>query len=299
MRVCYLILAHANPGQFGHTAAALDHQNSAIVVHVDRRVDDAPFRRATIDIDNLIWVKNRAVAYHQGWGIVDATLRALREGREATPAEYFVLLSGDSYPLRSQGYIQSYLQANKGTEWLNVVRFPAPDLDKATRRLSRYYVQHDPRGPRMVTQSARLVGRARPARDFQAVLGSLAPYAGSQWWTLSRTAVDHVLNEAARRPKLMRFLRNTHVPDEHFFQIILANSPLSYRIRPSLMFVDFASQTGPRVISRSHVARWLVDGKATSEDAYGRHDEFLFARKFDASNQDVAQFLRTTLWSVG
>ena len=61
----------------------------------------------------------------------------------------------------------------------------------------------------------------RPKRKF---LKGLVPYGGSQWWILSREAITNIFQVLNSRPEILKFFKNTSVPDETFFQTILLNT---------------------------------------------------------------------------
>src|SRR4051794_33529170 len=128
MKLCYVVLAHANPAQLARTVDALRDGDNAVVVHVDARADLDAFQRAA-GVRDVHWVADRVRPYHHSWGIVEATLRALRDARQSG-ADRYILLSGDSYPLRSQDYIRAYLARHDTTEWMNLLPLPAPQVLK-------------------------------------------------------------------------------------------------------------------------------------------------------------------------
>lgn len=272
------MLAHAKPGHLGTLLEALEHPDNHTVVHVDARADLVAFRRAAPG--NVEWVPNRVPVFHHGWQSVDATFRALQLVRHRSPpADYYVLLSGDSYPLRSQDYIRDYLAARPGVEWINALPLPAPQVRKGLEKLADYYPRHDPRGSRLRLAAAKTVRRLHPARNYRTALGDLQPWCGSAWWALSHDAIERVEQQVVQRREFVRFCRHTQTPDEHFFQILLASDPeFRQRMRPGLMYVDFSILPGPAEISHRHLRELAATRSRT--DAYGEHEELLFARKF-------------------
>lgn len=283
-----MILAHARPDALRRLLSALEHPDSTAVVHVDARADLNAFDGP----DGTMWIENRAVPFHHSWGIVDATIRLLRM---APRADRYVLLSGDSYPLRSQERIREVL-SKQDAEWMNLLTLPAPQVNKHLNRLEGYYPAHDPRGSRAVRAAALATRRLLPQRNWRAALGDLEPWCGSQWWVLTPAARAHLFSEIDRRPEFVRFSRHTATPDEHFFHILLAsNSAFRRRIRPGVMFADFSEMPGPAVIVDHHVENWRRAG-LRSTDVYGVHAELLFARKVLDAN--VAQRIRAEVWPI-
>jgi hypothetical protein len=102
-------------------------------------------------------------------------------------------------------------------------------------------------------------------------------YYGESWWTLTRAALDLVIDEmhAETHVAYFRFLQ---VPDEHFIQTLLGNkqrapSSLGRHVAGTPVFVDHADPERYRFGRDA-----LTAGKFRQAASTGRH---LFARKFD------------------
>jgi hypothetical protein len=99
----------------------------------------------------------------------------------------------------------------------------------------------------------------------------VVPFGGSQWWTLSRKALEYV--EAKRRDdsRFIRFLGNSFIPDECFMQTILGNSRFASDIvQDDLRFAiwDRPEPPFPAVLKRADLPMLAASSKH-------------FARKFD------------------
>lgn len=294
--ICYLVLAHAKPHCLRRLIAELDDGVNQIIVHVDARSSLAPF--LPCGSERVSWVEPRVAAYHHGWGIVEATIRALRLGVTVAPdASHFVLLSGDSYPLRSQDYIRTYLSNRPDVIYMNLLQLPAPEVLKPISKLTRYYINHDPRWHPLKVFPVKVAHRLLlPRRNYPAVMRDLPAVCGSQWWALNSSAAKLVLEEIEHRGEFVEFCRHTRTPDEHFFQILLENSEFALRRRPNIMYTDFSVRPGPVPISDRHVDEWLDSGKVTRHDEYGFHDEFLYARKFGDDSGALTARIRRGLY---
>jgi hypothetical protein len=290
--ICYLVLAHAKPNCFRRLVAEIDDGVNRVAVHVDARSDLNIFRPC--GSEHVYWVDQRVAANHHGWGIVEGTIRALRLGFTIAPdASHFVLLSGDSYPLRSQDYIRRYLCADPDAIYINLLPLPAPEVLKTLTRLTRYYINHDPRAHPLKVLPVKVAHRLLPPRrSYSTVMRDLPAVCGSQWWALSASAAKFVLMEIDRRREFVDFCRHSRTPDEHFFQIILGNSEFAARRHPNIMYTDFSVRPGPVPISDRHVDEWLEHGKASRHDEYGFHDEFLYARKFENDSDALTRRIR-------
>jgi len=284
MNVAYLVLAHNNPGVLERAIATLSLEECDFFIHIDRKSDLSQF--SAIRGENVHFSENRLPLYWGEFSLVRATLLLLRSALASrrTP-DYCVLMSGTDFPLRSGKYVQEFLAANQlaaneGSEFINVVKVPAPG-----KPLSRINTLRFPR-----SQPVRhLAGRAwaklgLPGRDYRNYLGTLEPYSGSQWWALSREACEYILEFIERNPRFVRFFENVFAADEAFFHTILANSPFQSRIRRNLVYEDWSAEGAhPAMIGERHVAFFQRHSEVQVHDVYGE-GEALFARKFSDAN---------------
>jgi hypothetical protein len=295
MNVAYLVLAHNNPGVLERAVAALSSDNCDFFIHIDRKSDLQQF--SAIRGENVHFSEDRLPLYWGEFSLVRATLLLLRDALASrrTP-DYCVLMSGTDFPLRSGRYVQKFLAANesdvnKGLEFINVVKVPAPG-----KPLSRINTLRFPR-----SQPVRhLAGRAwaklgLPERDYRNYLGDLEPYSGSQWWALSREACEYILEFIERNPRFVKFFENVFAADESFFHTILANSPFQSRIRRNLVYEDWSAEGAhPAMIGERHVAFFQQRNEVRVHDVYGE-GETLFARKFSDANLGLVRQIETMI----
>jgi hypothetical protein len=193
-----------------------------------------------------------------------------------THYDYFVLISGSDYPLRSAAYIEDFLDQNRGTEFLSLGKVPAPGKPIARITMTRYPSTQPIR--HYAFRALAKVGLG-PQRDHRAYLGSMVLYSGLQWWALSREACTYAVLCADAKERMVEFFEKSFAPDESFFQTILGNSDFRNRVQRFPIYLDWPIDR-PRMMGEEHVAFFesQKDG-VYREDAYGR-SEALFARKF-------------------
>jgi len=275
-RIAYLVLAHENPKHLARLVGSLSSESSAIFVHIDRK---SPADAFTGIRGEHVHFARRRVAVHWGdFSIVEATLELMRTALAYEPRlERFVLISGADYPLRPAAEIEAFFDRHLDAEFMHLIPMPSEAEHKPISRLTTY--KRRPGAARIAwLMRAALVrmGAVRRERDYRAHLRDLAPYGGSQWWALSREACEYILGFVARERQIVRFFRNTHCPDESFFQTILGNSDFRARTRRELTYTDWsAGGRSPALISAEHVDRLRASG------------EHLFARKFTDDSGDV------------
>ena len=109
MKIAYLIVAHNNPMHLLRLIRALSSSSSSFFIHIDRKSNLDDF--ANINGDNVYVSQERIPDYWLDFSQVEATLVLLRMAlAEQHRFDYFVLLSGTDYPLRSVPYIQSFFE---------------------------------------------------------------------------------------------------------------------------------------------------------------------------------------------
>lgn len=277
MRIAYLILAHSNPRLIKKVTEILNLGEVAFFIHIDAKASLEPFE--SIRGDNVFFIKPRVRVY---WGEFSQTKAILLLMSEALGDregyDYFVLLSGSDFPLRSGRYIQRFLSLNEGTEFISMAKLPAPGLS-----LSRVTTLRFPSSRpllRFLFRSLAKVGLAQ--RDYQKPLGGLAPFSGHTWWALSRGACQYVIDFIETHRDLAGFFENTHASDEMIIHTILGNSEFRHRIKRHLVFEDWpldGPQHHPKMIDQEHLEYFESRMKVIARDNYGP-GELLFARKF-------------------
>ncbi len=108
----------------------------------------------------------------------------------------------------------------------------------------------------------------------------MTPYAGSQWWALSREAILHILDFVATKRRFVDFYKRSLIPDEMFFQTILGNSPFKERVARNITYADWSGSfsRNPRAITDKHIDQF-ADPDFHLDDVEGKGPCF-FARKF-------------------
>ena len=106
---------------------------------------------------------------------------------------------------------------------MNIVPMPCEAVGKPISRLTTYCPR--PGYPtskivKFVRQELVKIGAFPTERDYKSYLRNLVPYAGSEWWALSREACEHIQSFVANERRVVNFFKNTHCPDESFFQTI-------------------------------------------------------------------------------
>jgi hypothetical protein len=234
VRLAFVVLAHRGPRQVATLLSALADPDAALYLHVDRRVEFGPFRGAIAQagVRDVVALPR----YPSRWGgveVVDATLAGLRRAF-ADGCEYFVLLSGQDFPLWPTARVRAFFAEAPERSYLS--SFPLPDARwRYDGRLRTEIYTFTLRGRRetciprgfptglswkgtLLNTILRAAAAFLPARRFPSCA---RPFGGSQWWNLSREAVAFVLRFVEEHPEYRAYHAYTLLPDEVFFQSIL------------------------------------------------------------------------------
>lgn len=258
MKIVFLILNHRGPAQLVRLLTTLRSQlpESPIVVHHDNFHGEIPDELIE-PIDNVhLLTSGKRVAWGD-FSLVDVTWWSLRWIREHLEFDWLVLLSAQDYPIKPLGDFVDYLSGNRADAIISAN--PVSELPAFKRMLMRrrYLYQYQSTTDIQIRwlpfdmQDAlqRLPGAAilalnnlQPLFKIYRLPGHKAfrigrrawttPFSrsspcwyGSQWFALSRGALEHVLNYMADHPAHVDYYRRTLIPDESMIATFVCNSP--------------------------------------------------------------------------
>lgn len=282
MKIAYLMLVHKNPQLLKRAIGRLSSEDCAFFIHVDRKTDIREF--SAIVGDDIFFREQRIPVYWGEFSQVEATLGLVRQALACSARyDYFTLSTGSDYPLRSGKYVRTFLEDNRGLEFMSLVKMPAPGFPLSKINKLRYPSDKPVR--RFAARALAKLGLAQ--RDHRKYLGGLAAYAGHGSWTLSRDACQHMVDFARCNPHLEKYFRNAFTSDEMFFHTILGNSPFRSRVRKSLTYIDWPTRGNhPATLGEEHLRFFESQERVWVEDEWGS-GEVLFARKFSDDNLDL------------
>jgi len=285
MKIAYLILAHDDSAYLARLIRALREDWTEIFVHLDRKSAMADFR-PLLAIPGATFIQNRVSICWGGFSMVQAALNLVREAAASRPEpDWYVFLSGADYPIRSNEAIYAFL-AQSRSEHISCDVMPGRDGRKFLSRLEAFRFEGAFGHPKLrrviLHQTNRLLRHYK--RDYRAVLGTMIPYCGGQWWALSRGAMSYILDFMGSHRRFVDFYKHVLIPDEMFFQTILGNSPFAPGIARNLTYADWTQGITwhPAPLTEAHVERF-ADPDFALDDAEGVGPCF-FARKFSSAD---------------
>ena len=290
MQKNYLILAHKNPLQLGRMIERLDDGASKFFIHLDAKTPIEPFA-ACLEGGYIRFIEPRERCVWGDFSIVQATIHLM----EAASKEkgVFILMSGQDYPIQSQGYINAFLERNKDFDFIEIEPLEEKWKPKMVKdKLEHYHILHsEERGhsncyapfahcsvfQKLRTLTHLLKGRLSQ-KNFR-LLCSLPKrvtpferqYAGSQFWAFSERTFYTVLNYIREhKAALEGYYKYTSSSDEIYFHSVLMNlvaKDSTIKLKDPITYVNY--------FRKNNV--FITEDFEKLSSAKGK----LFARKFD------------------
>jgi len=291
MKIGYVISAYKDPAQLVRLVTRLATGDAAFYIHIDKKTEPAIVHQMRAGLSHLgsVHFLEPHVCHYLGFGHVEASLKGIRcmLAGGAAP-DYAVLLTGQDYPIKPVEHIDGFFRQAHGRSYMNHVAMSDPIVGQVWRdaleRFNHWHIQGRRRAYYLPPDQVHLrpllsltngpVGYAlKHLLPPRKPLAGFPAYGGSGYWNLSRTCVEYVDDFVRTHPAFIRYFRFTRIPDEHFFQTLLCNSPLAETlVDDSLRYIDWTGCTGssPRTLGSGDLERILASPA-------------LFARKFDSS----------------
>jgi hypothetical protein len=278
MNVAYLITAYNNYEHLKKLLEALsDQTNPAFYVHIDKK-SEMPSNLA--HIKNLKYIDRKKV-WWGGWSHLNAIL-LLMKAAFIGKYDYYVLISGADYPIRSNEFLYNKLQ--DGGEYFNIIEGFQPH--KPESRLKYYHFDcFDRRNVRSLKTRFFLkfehklrLFLSKSDFPFEKI------YHGSTWWALSHGTITYILDFMKDNPSFVNFFKSSWCPEESFIPTIIGNSPIAKDCKNNLTYTDWSVDPGPADINIDHIK--LFENKFEFEGVYGKFSPF-FARKFNDGSAEI------------
>lgn len=319
MKLCYIILFHKNPGQLFRLVDRLSYKNDPlIVIHVCKNVSDEINQeiKAYYTGNSNVLFSKREYGNWGEFGLVKGALNSFRQALEKQPdLDYITLMSGAHYPIKSNQFIDKFLNEHKGKEFMyhfplfpdesskyfqnhpwgsdrqtgryeyrfikiGKKRFMAPDKryeDKSLFHLLEIY--------RNQVRATIKTGNWKEEtitwllsvlyRSKRKFPPGLVPYGGSDWFTISAEFTKYLLSIQPSDP-FYRLMATSLLPVEIFYHTLLMNSPFKeHAVNNNLTHIDWSDQG-------YHPSTLTI-----SDFESLKNSDKLFARKFDPETDEA------------
>jgi hypothetical protein len=280
MKQAFLIIAHGNYQHLVRFIAKLK-TNCNIYIHVDKKQ-----KLNQIELENFKAISAVKGIYSQytinwaGYNMLKCILFLLKEAYKDNQNEYFHLLSGQDYPIKPVSAFLSFMEENRGKEFLEYHTLPYADWGNGTYTRYQYFFLHDlfnyktQRGRYWVSKALHYQRKWNLQRRLPDHFGTI--YGGCCWFTLSRPCIKYILDYTESSPSFLNRLKYTFAPEETYFHSVVLNSPFRNKvINRSLRYVDWTYKNG----------NYPANLDINDFDVLQKSNAF-FARKFISSLSD-------------
>jgi len=237
-KIVYAILAYKEPEQVARLVNRILAPSDFALVHFDTFIGERKFQCWKHLIEDKCSGKNVKVVSefrckYGAFGVVDFLLYAVKYF-EKVDYDYFIDLTGDSYPLKSPEFIKSALAEEKFSFFENF-KLPSKEWYKGgLERINKKYFFIPKIGyPFVWCFSLPRLRKELPCE--------LEPYGGRGSLCLKKEHANYVTQFAEKNPQVLKFFRRVFAPDEMFFQTILKNSKFKTEIlNEPVLYFDFS-----------------------------------------------------------
>ncbi len=299
-----LIMAHKNKPQLIRLIKAISCPEIHVFVHLDKNwnLTETDLKEIQDTANNVYVIDKRIHGELDKWSLVQIAINlykyALKKEQELkTTYNYFMLLSGQDYPIKSKQYILDFLSSQYPKPLIDIETFE--ENDYVRRKFVNTYqdiildeYQTKYKNKHLVRKIKSLlpvlINRHNAKRNITPAtrltkLG-IKMGIGSAWWILPREVIIFLEDFIKYNKKGMRILKKTITPEEHFFQGIVLTSPYANLVienddiytkgdQQCMTYANFVTPTKP---FRGHPHDILVEDfeRIINKKA-------LFARKFN------------------
>ena len=238
----YLIMAHAQPELLKMLLHALDDERNDIYLHLDKKSDiGKDDLKTAVARSGLFFAESMNVTW-AGESLIICEMNLFKMAN-ATGYEYYHLISGADFPLRSQDEIHGFFEENAGYEFMDFwkrdekeylyrIRYKYPLQEK----IGRY--TNDPRTlfyrvcSKLNVLYQKLTGVDRVRGYGREIL------CGSQWVSVTDAFVKYLLSN---EEEIREFFFQGVAADELYKQTICRNSEFYEKVYPggSMRLIDW------------------------------------------------------------
>ena len=271
--IAYLILVHRLPKQFKRLFKSIYNPNNYYLIHIDKKASKDLQKEVTnfiSDFENTFILESESIVWWW-YSMVNVELNGIKKLLNLwLNWDFFINLSGQDFPLKTQKEINNFLFENKDNNYIKVSNqiVERPDT---MNRIQNYFIDN----------WNYVYEVSNEKRDF---LKDTIPYIWWQWMILNRNCCEFICNSLETK-KFTDYYINTLIPDESFFQTLLMNTSFDWNI----------------INDDKRAIIWVNDGDIKLRPKTFKKEDInflslknnLFARKFDDNeDSEIIDFIK-------
>lgn len=122
MKHAFLIMAHGNWELLQKLIKKLDHQNNDIYIHIDKKISFPSSEKskllACVGKSHLYFEERMRINWG-GYTQIECELRLFSAAYEKRKYQYYHIMSGVDFPIKSMDYIHRFFETNAGYEFVD------------------------------------------------------------------------------------------------------------------------------------------------------------------------------------
>lgn len=211
IKIAYFIMVHHKPNVFKAMFEKIYTRDQFYLIHIDRKSNSKfteEIQLFAVQFPNVYILESMNIV-SGGFSMIQAELNAMEFLLNVNQEwDYFINLSGEDYPLKSQNIIRKFLAINKGRNYLFYYdqEFYRPDT---LQRIQNHF-----------TELAYMISSFIYKREF---MKGITPYIGGKWFIFTKETCVFLTNNK-RVMDFEDYYLHTFLPAESFFQTVLMNT---------------------------------------------------------------------------
>lgn len=195
-------------------------------IHIDAKSHE-PLDVVTVE-ESIHWIENRYPVYWGGYNYVLATLALFEEAVKGYYDRYMILQGAD-YPLYDNGYIESFFEDNKETEFINAIDESVGDRRGWYRYIPKYYLD-DPNFFKRVSNRLNAdyykssLPKFKKSCEVSFDGKRYHIYRGWAHFSVTHSLAEYIVGFSKKYPEYNNFFKHVYAPDESYFHTIVYNS---------------------------------------------------------------------------
>ena len=227
MKHAIMIMAHKNFEFLRHLIEYFS-RDCYVFVHIDKKSGITREQEACLRAMPQVNGVYRKYSVH--WGgvsILKCEMFLLKEALRSSDADYFHLISGQDYPIKPLSTFLEFFEKNKGKEFIRYANIPHARWDHYTFSRFQYYYPYDYFG-KTTEESKRIVNKIVEWQKRHGIKRRIPDhfehlYGSTQWFSITRKAVETLLDYTSRHPAFYRRARWTFASEEYYVATVLVN----------------------------------------------------------------------------
>jgi hypothetical protein len=300
MNIAYCLIVWNKPELLQRIVDRLNQPNVHFYIHVDTKSTHLDQFKAIFKNYETVTILSVYTVYWGGISQVKTHLHMLQLAASSKyDFKYFVLLSGQDYPIKTNAYINDFF-ANSHCDFLSYNRIEDLSVKYKLKYAHLHFLEFkylNPKDPHLNKTLYYLYhGLYRRLVNYlpqRAFYKNYIPYFGSTWTALTQATVKYVLQFVENHPDYMRYMSRVEFPSEMFIHNILLNSERKSNVCDYEVFIEWLKnkKQGEKFepsYSSLKFMDWSDRGKASKPAVLDisyfdeiKADMNLFARKVD------------------